>query len=118
MALADPQSLPTTPSPTPLARVGAELGKFQSGDTTYDLLVTHAFPSNGRRRHVIRVGNRKISTDPLLPSQNREYSVACTFTIDHPAQGYSAAEVAAFAKLVQSYLGTSGLLDAAVQGQA
>lgn len=117
MALADPQSLPTDPA-TPLSRIGSEMGKFQSEDTTNDLLVTHSFPSNGRRRHVIRVGNRKIATDPLLPSQNREYSIACTFTIDHPAQGYSATEVAEFAEVVQTYLGTSGLLPAVVQGQA
>lgn len=118
MALADPQSLPTEPDPTLLARVGAELGRFQSDDTTLDLLVTHSFPSNGRRRHVIRAGKRKIATDPLLPSQNREYSIACTFTIDHPAQGFSATEVAEFAGLIQEYLGTAGLIDAVVQGQA
>lgn len=116
MALADPQVLPTSPSTTGLARVSTTLGRFASADSTYELTVDHS--RNSRQRHVVKLTQRKISTDPLLPAQNREYQQSVHVVIDHPLSGFTATEVSAFAELFVDYLGTSGLAAALVQGQA
>lgn len=115
MALADPQVLPTDPT-TDLDRVSTVLGKFASADTNYELSVDH---SNGSRvRHVVKLKNRKISADPLLPTQNRVYEQSVHVVIDHPTQGFSSAEVTALAELFVNFLDDLDLLAAVVQGQA
>lgn len=117
MALADPQSLPTTPSATDLDRVSAVLGKFASADTTRELTVNHSRAS--RVRHVVKLTQRKIAADPLLPSQNREYQQSVHIVIDHPIQGFTAQEIVDHAALFVEYLdSTDGLLEDVVQGQS
>jgi len=117
MALADPQSLPTTPSATDLDRVSTALGRFASADTTRELTVDHS--RNSRVRHVVKLTQRKIASDPLLPSQNREYQQSVHIVIDHPIQGFTAQEVIDHAQLFVDYVdGTSGLIADIVQGQS
>jgi hypothetical protein len=116
MALADPQSLPTTPAATPLDRISTALGSFASADTTYELSVQHS--RNSRSRHVVKLTQRKISADPLLPTTNREYTQSVHVVIDHPLQGFTAAEVTSFSEIFVNYLDTAGLLADIVQGQA
>jgi len=115
MALADPQSLPGTPV-VPLARISAALGRFGSDDSTYELTVDHS--RNSRARHTVKLTQRKISADPLLPSQNREYSQSIHIVIDHPKQGFSNTEVVALATRFLAYAQTAGLTASLVQGQA
>lgn len=117
MALADPQSLPTTPSATDLDRVSSALGKFASSDTTRELTIEHSRAS--RSRHVVKLTQRKIAADPLLPSQNREYQQSVHIVIDHPIQGFTAQEIVDHAALFVEYLDTTaGLLADIVQGQS
>lgn len=115
MALADPQVLPSDPVVN-LDRISSELGRFGSADSTYELSVDHS--RKARQRHVVRLLNRKISADPLLPSQNREYTASVHLVIDHPNQGFSAAELVALAELFVDYADTVGLMADLVQGQA
>lgn len=115
MALADPQSLPGTPV-IPLARISASLGKFGSDDSVYEMSVDHS--RNTRARHTVKLTQRKISADPLLPSQNREYAQSIHIVIDHPKQGFTNAEVVALATRFIAYIGTTGLTTSLVQGQA
>jgi len=116
MALADPQSLPTSPSATDLNRVSTVLGRFASADTSYELRVDH---SNGsRNRHVVKLTQRKLAADPLLPSQNKVYDQSAHIVIDSPLQGFSAAETTALFALFVDYVDNAGLQVAVVQGQA
>jgi hypothetical protein len=116
MALADPQVLPTSPDPTDLDRVSAVLGRFASEDTKYQLSVDHS--RGNRARHVVKLTQRKIATDPLLPSQNREYTQSVHIVIDHPIQGFSASEISELAQVFVDFLDDPALLSAVVQGQA
>jgi hypothetical protein len=116
MALADPQSLPTTPTATSLDRITTALGAFASADTTYELTVQHS--RNSRTRHVVKLSQRKISADPLLPSQNREYTQSVHVVIDHPLSGFTASEVTSFVDVFVNYLKTAGLTAKIVQGQS
>lgn len=115
MALADPQVLPSDPAVN-LDRISVELGKFGNVDSTYQLEVNHSRKS--RVRHVVKLTLRKISADPLLPSQNREYAASVHILLDSPIQGFTAAEQVALADVFVDYLGTAGLLADIVQGQA
>lgn len=116
MALADPQSLPTTPSATNLARIGAALGQFGSADTTYTLSIDHS--SNSRTRHVVKLTQRKISADPLLPTQNREYTQSVHMVIDQPKSGFTAAETSSLAEVFVNYMDSATLIASIVQGQS
>lgn len=115
MALADPQVIPGTPTLS-LARISASLGRFGSDDSTYEMSVDHS--RNARARHTVKLTQRKISADPLLPTQNREYSQSIHIVIDHPKQGFSNTEVVALATRFVAYIGTAGLTASLVQGQA
>lgn len=115
MALADPQVIPGTPT-IPMARISATLGHFGNDDSTYELTVEHA--RNSRARHLVKLTQRKISADPLLPTQNREYSQSVHILIDHPKQGFSNTEVLALVTRAVAYYGTAGLMASVVQGQA
>lgn len=115
MALADPQVLPGTPTVS-LARISANLGSFGSDDSTYELSVEHS--RGNRARHLVKLTQRKISADPLLPSQNREYSQSVHWLVDHPKQGFSNTEVLALFTRAVAYAGTAGLGASIIQGQA
>jgi hypothetical protein len=116
MALADPQSLPTTPAATSLARIGAALGLFGSADLTYQLSVEHS--TNSRSRHVVKLTQRKISADPLLPTQNREYTQSVHLVIDQPKSGFTAAETSALTEVFVNYMDDATLIGKLVQGQS
>jgi hypothetical protein len=115
MALLDPQVIPGTPELS-LARISAALGNFGSDDSTYELTVQHS--RNSRARHVVKLTQRKISADPLLPTQNREYTQSIHIVIDHPKQGFVNTEVNDLATRAIGYFGTAGLMADIIQGQA
>jgi hypothetical protein len=115
MALADPQSIPGSPVIS-LARISTSLGSFGSDDSTYELSIDHS--RNSRARHIVKLTQRKISADPLLPSQNREYSQSVHMVIDHPKQGFSNTEVTALAVRFAAYVSVAGFNASLVQGQA
>jgi hypothetical protein len=115
MALADPQVVSVDPAIS-LDRISSEMGKFGNADLTYELSVAHS--RKGRARHVLKLSQRKISADPLLPSQNREYSQSVHILIDHPIQGFTATEVVNLATVFVEYAATAGFLADLVQGQA
>lgn len=117
MALADPQVLPGTPT-IELDAVGSTVGTYRSDDLTYTLNVTHQRSGNGRSRHIPKLTLVKIASDPLLPSQNREYSVSVHLVIDAPAQGFTATEIEALYDRFADYLQTAGLGLKLIQGQA
>lgn len=115
MALVDPQVLPGTPTVS-LPRISTSLGSFGSADSTYELSIDHS--RNSRARHIVKLTQRKISADPLLPSQNREFSQSIHTVIDHPKQGFTNTEVTALGERFAAYVSTAGFIASIVQGQA
>lgn len=91
--LADPQSITIASSAVPCARVltGTSLGKFEGANTTLE--VESDVQKNGRRRHVARLRQQKVTTDPLVSTTNVQVSDTIALTINRPALGYSDTEV-------------------------
>lgn len=90
---ADPQSAIVTGSTaTTLPRTGAGLtsGTFTSADGTVKLTVDHVL---GRRnRRTVRFDMSKITSDPLIPSQNSRVSFSAYTVLNAPQNGATAAE--------------------------
>lgn len=93
MALADPQSvvIPVIGTVAP-ARVssGVNTGSFKTNDGAVTLDVAHSYGK--RTRRTVRLTHRKVAADPLLTSQNLEYSMSAYMVFDVPKVGYTVAE--------------------------
>jgi len=93
MAFADPQTVTINSIAIPLPRVssGNGSGAFQSadGDTLVDIRNSY-----GKRiRRTARITTKKISADPLTPSNNVPVTASFYVVADVPVQGYTAAEM-------------------------
>jgi len=107
LAYSDPQSVTISGVAISLPRVssGDGVGSFKSADSLTELKVQHSY---GRRtRNSIRLVSTKISADPFIPAQNVRVSSSVTLTVDHPNNGYTAAELKAIADALVAYLTAS-----------
>jgi len=92
MAFADPQSVTINSIAKSLARVssGVNSGQFKTSDGLDALSVSHQY---GKRvRHMIRLDDSKIATDPLMAGQSIPVSMSSYLVVDVPTVGYSVAE--------------------------
>jgi hypothetical protein len=71
--------------------MGPDSGTFKSSDGAYAVNIAHT--SGRRHRRVFRLTSNKISSDPLVPSQNLRSFAQAYLVVDHPVNGFSAAEV-------------------------
>lgn len=92
MALADPQSVTINSVAVSLPRTSSSpnAGVFTSNDGNTKLSVSHQYGK--RNRHLIRIDHRKIAPDPLISSQNIQYSMSFYAVADVPETGYTVAE--------------------------
>lgn len=107
MAFADPQSVTINAIANSLPRVasGVDLGKFRKDDTTVGLSVSHTYGS--RIRRLIRLDHSKVAVDPLVPTNNAPYAMACYMVVDVPKVGYTVAEQKQVVDGLTLYLTTS-----------
>jgi len=92
MALADPQSVTIgTAVSMPRVRTGESSATYGAADGTSDLTVTHQV-AKGRRRSLIRVSRRKVSTDVLTDTKS-EIGAVVNISIDRPGVGFTEAEL-------------------------
>jgi hypothetical protein len=72
-----------------------DTGNFASQYTSSDGLVNVKLATtNGRRRrHVARIDQSKITTDPFDTTQNEEVSASAYIVIDRPLSGFTAEEL-------------------------
>lgn len=93
MSFSDPQSLTINAVAISLPRTssGVNSGTFSSSDGTTRMSVSHAYGK--RTRRTIRLDLSKVSTDPLLPSQNVRLTSSIYLVIDAPIAGYSNTEL-------------------------
>jgi hypothetical protein len=62
----------------------------------------------GRRtRRTIRFNHSKITTDPVVPAQNKSVSMSNYIVFDMPDVGYTPAEALAVWKALQAFLAAS-----------
>lgn len=107
MAFADPQSVTISGSAKSMPRTssGADSGKFSTSDRLTELRVSHSYGK--RTRHLIRLDDNKIATDPLLAGQSVPVNMSCYLVVDVPLVGYDAAAQKAVVDAFTAYLTAS-----------
>jgi hypothetical protein len=97
---ADPQSItPTGGSAISLPRIpsGATSGQFASADALTQLLISHQVASGGVKRHLYRIDQSKLVSDPFTPANSRYAKAYAYLVVGQPTFGYTAAECVALA---------------------
>ncbi len=104
---ADPQSVTINAVATSLPRTqaGVDAGIFSKDDANVKLSVKHTYASRVRR--LVRLDNRKVAADPLATGYNKEYNMSAYLVIDHPAVGFSNAEIKYIVDALTLWLTTS-----------
>lgn len=107
MAYADPQSITVggTAASLPRTGSGANGGSFTTSDGKYKIDVSHQY--GRRQRRTIRLTEKKISADPLIPSQNSVTSMSTYIVVDTPLNGYTTAEAKAVVDALVAFLAAS-----------
>jgi hypothetical protein len=108
---AEPLSITVGSSTVSLPRtgMGPDSGTFRTSDGAYTVTVSHA--SGRRHRRVFRLTSNKISADPLVPNQNIRAHAQAYLVVDHPVNGFSAAEVQDLVKGLLSRLSAGTYAD-------
>lgn len=107
MAFSDPQSVTIGAATTSLPRTssGNGTGTFTSADGTISVSISNSYGKRVRR--TARITVKKLSTDPLTPSNNIPVSGSFYVVTDFPVQGFSATEQADQAKALMTLLTAS-----------
>lgn len=107
MAFADPQSVTVGGTATSLPRTSFEgsEGKFTAADGNIQLRVSQSYAK--RTRRLVRLDQKKVSSDPLNPNINVPSSMSVQLVVDTPVQGFSVAEQKALVDALVAYLGAS-----------
>jgi len=105
MALTDPQKFKeATETEVEAARVSS--GDFRSVYETSDGLTTLSIStqetSNNRKRHLVRIDVRKLSTNIYEESKKQDVSMSVYLVVDRPINGYTVSEAT---KLVKGLVG-------------
>jgi hypothetical protein len=94
MSFADPQSVTigTTPGTVSLPRTGSGVntGAFTSNDGTTDVLVSHQYGKRTRRQ--ARIDYKKIAPNPLISSENIQFSASVYLVVDLPQTGFTVSD--------------------------
>lgn len=90
--LADPQSVTINAVANSLPAIGrgVNTSSYQKDDGNVKLTVSHAYGRRTRRN--VRIDFRKIAPDPLISSQNIEFSMSAYLVVDLPPTGFTNAE--------------------------
>lgn len=92
MALADPQSVTLgTAVSLPRTLTDKQSAEYTSADGTAALTISHQVV-RGRRRSLIKVGRKKVTTDPLTDVKS-EIGAVINISIDRPVVGFTEAEL-------------------------
>lgn len=111
MAFADPQSVTIDSAPVSLPRTGfsANSGKFTSADGKVSLEISHQL-GGSRFRHLVRLTDAQVVSNPLVPDQNIAVNMSAHLVIDMPRNGYTAAEIADLSAALTTWASESNLL--------
>lgn len=89
----DPQSVTINAVPASLPRIliGNAEATYRAADDTVQMRISHQ-DSKGRKRHMVRVDQTVIATDPLS-SENVSQKAGVYVVIDEPSFGFSDTEL-------------------------
>lgn len=108
---ADPQSITVNAVAKSLPAVSrgtdSSVYKMDTGD--YSLTISKA-RTGSRKRFAIRVDARKIAPDPLVASNNVEYTSTVILSMNAPFVGYTNAEVKDIALALTAWATSANLL--------
>jgi hypothetical protein len=117
MALSDPQTVTISGTAYPLPRVGMgdSSGVFRSADGITQMAVRHTYGKRVRRN--LKLTFNKVAPDPFQTDVNTSYNASVNFTIDHPAVGFTSAELKGIVDGLTAYLtATSGAVVTKIVG--
>lgn len=95
MALSDPQSVTYDGAPVSLPRISSQgrSTQYASADGSLVLDVSHKVVRN-REQTLVKLQHSKVTSDPMIPTNNRPYDASVHFVINRPYNvGYSDAEM-------------------------
>lgn len=108
---ADPQSITVNAVAQSLPAVsrGADASVYKKDTGDYTLTISKA-RTGSRKRFAIRVDARKIAPDPLVASNNVEYTSTVILSMNMPFVGYTNAEVKDIALALSAWATSVNLL--------
>jgi hypothetical protein len=109
LALTDPQKfkeVSKTEVEAPRVSTGNRQSVYETSDGLNTLTISSTTSSSGRKRHLVRIDSKKLTTNPFEETKKQYVSVSSYLVIDRPEAGFSVAEC------VQLVEGLVGLLSA------
>jgi len=121
MAFSDPISVTVNAVAKSCPRVfspGGTASIFKTSDDEFKVEVSHQDLGGRRERHFIRLTQRKIGADPLVPATNIESKASVYLVLDNPVTGYSDTELGHIVKALADFINVSGNQTKFIGGEA
>lgn len=121
MAFSDPISVTVNAVAKSLPRVFSPQGAaatFKTSDDEFRMEVSHQDIGGRRERHFIRLTQRKIGADPLVPATNIESKASVYIVLDNPVTGYSDTELGYMVTALADFVKVVGNQTKFVGGEA
>lgn len=117
---ADPVSVTVNAVAKSLPRVYTVRGPstFKMTDDEFKLEVSHADVKGRRERHLIRLTQRKIGADPLIPATNLESKASVYLVLDNPVTGFSDTELGYMISALADFVKVAGNQTKFIGGEA
>jgi hypothetical protein len=91
---------------------------FKMNDDEFKVEISHQNVKGRRERHLIRVTQRKIGADPLVPATNLESKMSAYLVLDNPLTGYSDTEQGYLISALAAFITNATNLSKFVGGEA
>jgi len=121
MAFSDPVSVTVNAVAKSLPRIyspGGTASNFKTSDDEFKLELSHQEVNGRRERHFVRLSQRKIGADPLVPATNIESKASVYLVLDNPVTGYSDTELGHLLKALCDFLNVTGNQTKFIGGEA
>lgn len=121
MAFSDPISVTFQAVAKSLPRVFSPAGAaavFKTSDDEFKVELSHTEVKGRRERHYIRISQRKIGSDPLVPATNLESTASAYLVLDNPKTGFTNAELGYLMQALCDFLNVTGNQTKFVGGEA
>jgi rRNA processing protein Krr1/Pno1 len=118
---ADPLTVTVNSVAKTLPRIFSEQGQpstFKVSDDSFKLEVSHSTVGGRRERHLVRLSQRIIGTDPLNAALNVENKTNCYIVLDNPSVGFTDAQLGYLVTALADFISDSGNLVKFIGGEA
>lgn len=120
MAYSDPVSVTVNAVAKSLPRIFTSSGPstFKTTDDEFKLEISHSDVSGRRERHLVRLTQRKIGADPLVPATNLESKATVYLVMDNPVTGFSDTELGYLLSALADFVKNAGNQTKFIGGEA